>query len=198
MQSKIMKESLEAFFDEKTQWSEIFEKLREIFLELKLDEELKWGKACYCESGANIAILQGFKNYCAILFPKGALMADPEGLLIAMSENTQAARQMRFTHVCQVTTRKDVIEDYIKEAVRVELSGEKVDLKETSDYEVPDELEKAFIEDSEFREAFHKLTPGRQRGYLLHFSQAKQSSTRADRIEKYRERIFDGLGINDK
>ncbi len=198
MPNKIMNDSLDEFFDKSGRWKTSLDKLRSLFLESGLHEDFKWGKACYTLGGKNIAVLQCFKNYCAVLFVKGSLMNDPHGVLFNISQNTQAARQLRFTADVQIIDRQDMIKDYIKDAVRIEKEGLEPEFKKTEDYPVPEELTAAFEQDSEFRDAFYKLTPGRQRGYLLQFAAAKQSATRSARIQKYRDKIFDGLGLNDR
>ena len=198
MPNKIMNDSLDEFFVKSGRWNSTLYKLRDIFLDSGLDEDFKWGKACYTLEGKNVAVLQCFKNYCAVLFVKGSLMQDPNGVLFDISQHTQAARQLRFTADVQITDMHDMIKGYIEDAVRVEKEGLEPEFKKTEDYPVPEELTAAFNADPEFQEAFKKLTPGRQRGYLLHFAGAKQSATRAARIEKYRDKIFDGIGFNDR
>ncbi len=180
-----------------SQWQAETQALRELVLACGLTEELKWEEACYTIYGANVLIIHGFKQYVALLFFKGALMADPGHLLIQQTENVQAGRQIRFTSMAQIVQLEQVLKDYIAEAIRVEKAGLKVEYRKTEDYEIPDELKEAFDEDPGFRRAFEELTPGRQRGYLLYFAGAKQSKTRMDRIEKWRDAIFDGIGLQD-
>jgi uncharacterized protein YdeI (YjbR/CyaY-like superfamily) len=174
------------------------EKLREIVLSCGLSEDYKWEEACYTFGEANILILHGFKEYCALLFVKGVLMKDPNHVLIQQTENVQAGRHMRFTTMEQIIEQESLIKAYIEEAIAVEKSGAKVEYKRTEDYEVPDELRDAFNTDPGFRNSFYALTPGRQRGYLLYFAGAKQAKTREERIEKYKDLIFDGFGMQDE
>jgi len=163
----------------------------------ELKEEVKWGKPCYTINGSNVALIHEFKDYCAILFVKGALLKDTASILIQQTENVQAGRQIRFTNIVEVKNLGSTITEYMNEAIAIEKAGLKVVLKKTEEYDIPEELSLAFSEDPAFREAFEKLTPGRQRAYIYFISQAKQSATRAARIEKNRDRIFDGLGLND-
>ena len=186
---------VDAFLSRTKEWKEEFIKLRAIILDCGLTEEFKWGWPCYSVNGGNVVLMHGFKEYCALLFMKGALMKDPKKILIRQSENVQAARQIRFTSAREITA--PVIKAYIKEAVRVEKAGLEVELKKTSEYPVPEELKAKFREMPELSKAFYALTPGRQRGYLLYFSAAKQSATREARIGKYVKKIMDGKGLND-
>ncbi|GAA5221293.1 YdeI family protein [Membranihabitans marinus] len=172
--------------------------LRNICLECELDEDFKWKHPCYTFQGKNIVIIHGFKEYCALLFHKGALLDDAENILIQQTENVQAARQIRFKNLKEVVAQESIIKDYILEAIEVEKAGLKVDNKPTAAYEVPVELLSKFEEDPELEVGFNALTPGRQRGYLLYFSQAKQSKTRLSRIEKSRDKIMAGKGYNDR
>lgn len=183
---------------ESTKWQQELELLREIALDCGLKEELKWEEACYSLDEANVILLHWFKEYCAILFFKGVLMKDPEHILIQQTENVQSGRQIRFTTTEQVIRMSPQIKEYIAEAIAVEKSGEKVAYKQMQDYEIPDELQEAFASDPAFRNAFESLTPGRQRGYILYFSAAKQSKTRESRIEKSKDLIFDGFGLQDE
>lgn len=180
------------------QWQPEMAKLRAIVLECGLTEELKWEEACYTFNGANILVLHGFKEYCALLFFKGVLMKDPAHILIQQTEHVQAGRQIRFTDLEEINQQEAMLKAYIAEAIAVEKSGAKIDHKKTEDYEVPDELRAAFQADPAFQHAFEALTPGRQRGYLLYFAAPKQSKTRAARIEKSMGLIFDGLGLQDE
>lgn len=179
------------------QWREEFEALRNIALDCDLTEELKWGQPCYTLGKSNIVLIHGFKTYCAFLFFKGALLKDPKGILVQQTENVQAARQIRFTSVQQIKKIKNILQDYIRAAIDVEKSGLSVDFKKTEEFAVPEEFQRKLDENPDLKEAFEALTPGRQRGYLLHFSAAKQSKTRESRIEKCIPQIFDGLGLND-
>ncbi len=179
-------------------WKEETSLLREICLECGLDEDFKWMHPCYTFQGKNIVLIHGFKEYCALLFHKGVLLNDTENILVQQTENVQSARQMRFTDKTQITDLKAVITAYIFEAIEVEKAGLEVKMKKTSEYEMPIELEQEFEGDLDFKTAFYNLTPGRQRGYLLYFSDAKQSKTRTSRIEKAKSKIFDGKGYNER
>ena len=186
------------FFNRATTWREEFGQLRNILLDCPLTEELKWGKPCYSFQNSNVVIIQGFKEYCALLFPKGVLLKDPKHILIQQTENVQAARQIRFTSAGEIVRMKDILRAYIEEAIAVEKAGLEVTYKKTSEFEMPEELKIRFNEDPGFKKAFEALTPGRQRGYLLHFSGAKQSKTREARIEKCVPHILDGKGLDDR
>ncbi len=185
------------FFHKPGAWQAEYEKLRLIALECGLDEELKWGCPCYTSEKANIVLIHGFKEYCAFLFFKGALLKDPKGLLVQQTENVQSARQIRFTSLREIVKLKPVLKAYIKEAIALEKAGLKVNLKPTSEFKVPAEFKNRLAEDAGLKKAFSALTPGRQRGYLLYFSAAKQSKTREARIEKYIPQILKGRGLND-
>lgn len=185
------------FFENAGQWQEEFEKLRTIALSTELTEDLKWGCPCYTCEGKNIFLIHGFKEYCALLFFKGALMKDPDHILIQQSKNVQAARQIRFTEVGQINDLEDVLRAYMFEAVEIEESGAKVEMKKTKEFEMAEEFQEKLDQDPALQEAFKALTPGRQRAYLLHFSSAKQSKTRETRIEKCIPQIMDGIGLND-
>ena len=184
-------------FEKLTKWRDEMNALRKIALDCGLTEELKWGEACYTKDGRNTVLIHGFKEYCAFLFFNGALMADPESILIQQTENVQAGRQIRFTDLRQILDREATLKDYIEEAVRVEKSGVKLVKKKTEDFPVCEELRVKFEQDPAFHEAFKALTPGRQRAYLIHFAQPKQAKTREARIEKFLPRIFDGMGPLD-
>jgi len=185
------------FFNKAEQWREEFERLRAIILDCGLKEELKWGKPCYALEGANIVLIHGFKQYCAILFMKGALLKDPKRILIQQTENVQAARQIRFTSVKEIIGLEPVIRAYLKEAIEVEKSGVEVTLKKTSEFKMPKEFESKLKQMPALKKAFEALTPGRQRGYLLYFSGAKQSATRTARVEKCMPQILKGKGLDD-
>jgi len=186
------------FFDKDTKWNKEYKKLRQIVLDCTLVEELKWGVPCYTFKGSNILLIHGFKEYCAILFHKGVLLKDSENILIQQTPNVQAARQIRFSSLAEIIELEATIKAYIFEAIEVEKSGLEVQLKSTSDFNMPDELQIKFKESPDFKTAFDALTPGRKRGYLLYFSQAKQSKTRLTRIEKNIPKIFAGKGLNDR
>jgi len=190
--------AVDKFLSEEETWREEFTKLRSIILDCGLTEELKWGKPCYSLQGTNIVLIHGFKEYCAILFTKGALLKDPKGILIQQTENVQAARQVRFTNAGQVVKLAGTLKDYIKEAIEAEKAGLKVTYKKTSDFPVPEEFKNKLAKDSALKTAFEALTPGRQRGYLLYFAAPKQSQTRESRIEKCIPLIFDGIGLHDE
>ena len=192
-----MNPKVNAFLREADQWREEFEKLRMIVLDCPLEEELKWGKPCYTCEKNNIVLIHGFKEYCALLFFKGALLKDPKGVLIQQTENVQSARQIRFTNAREITRLESVIKAYVREAIEVEKAGLKVNYKKTEDFKVPEEFQKKLNEIPALERAFAALTPGRQRGYLFYFAAAKQSKTREARIEKCMDLILDGKGLND-
>ncbi len=188
---------VDAFLDRETKWRTEFEKLRAIILDCGLTEELKWGVPCYTFEKSNVVLIHGFKEYCAILFVKGALLKDPAGVLIIQTENVQSARQIRFTHADQIEEMEPVLKGYIKEAVEAEKAGLKVEFKKTTEFKMVEEFQTKLKENPALRAAFEALTPGRQRAYLLFFSSPKQSSTRIARIEKSIQAIVDGKGLND-
>jgi uncharacterized protein YdeI (YjbR/CyaY-like superfamily) len=178
-------------------WSVEYAALRRLCLASGLNEELKWGQACYDLNGGNVVLIHGFKDYCALLFMKGALLKDPRGILIQQTKNVQSARQIRFASLADINKQKSAIKAYIKEAIAVEKSGATVKMRSAAQFEVPEEFQKRLAADSRLARAFHALTPGRQKGYLLHFAGAKQSATRAARVEKHVPRILQGLGLDD-
>jgi uncharacterized protein YdeI (YjbR/CyaY-like superfamily) len=184
-------------YREARQWSAEFAALRQLCLSAGLNEELKWGQACYVLDGRNLVLIHGFKNYCALLFMKGALLKDPKNILVQQTKNVQAARQIRFVSLADVDKQKAVIKAYIKEAIAIEKSGAKIKMKSTAQFEVPEEFRKRLDDDPKLAAAFRALTPGRQKGYLLHFGGAKQSATRSARVQKQAPRILEGLGLND-
>jgi len=193
-----MNPEADKFIHEAKQWQAEFKKLRDILLDTEMTEEYKWGKPCYTINGGNVALIHGFKDYCAILFHKGVLLKDPENILIQQTENVQSARQLRFSNLQEIEQMEAAIKAYVENAIEVEKSGQEVEYKETSEFSMPDEFVHALEENPELQEAFEALTPGRQRGYLLHFSGAKQSKTRTSRIEKCIPKIFEGKGLNDR
>jgi uncharacterized protein YdeI (YjbR/CyaY-like superfamily) len=197
MQKSKTNPKVDFYFEKEKKWHDEMEKLRAIALECGLTEELKWGQPCYTFDGRNIVLIHGFKEYCALLFMKGALLRDEHGILIQQTENVQSARQIRFTNVREISGTKSVIKSYIKEAIQIEQAGLKTPLKKTSEYKIPEELQNKFDASSRFKKAFEALTPGRQRGYILFFSQPKQSKTRMTRIEKYTPHILAGKGYQD-
>jgi uncharacterized protein YdeI (YjbR/CyaY-like superfamily) len=178
-------------------WSAEFAALRQPCLASGLNEELKWGQACYDLDGRNVVLIHGFKGYCALLFMKGALLKDPKGILIQQTKNVQAARQIRFVSLADINKQKAAVKAYLREAIAVEKSGVKVEMKSAAQFDLPEEFLKRLYDDPKLAEAFHALTPGRQKGYLLHFAGAKQSTTRAARVEKHVPRILKGLGLDD-
>lgn len=193
-----MNKEAQLFFEKAKKWKEEFLLLREIVSENKsLEEDHKWMHPCYTFEGKNVVLIHGFKEYCALLFHKGVLINDPENILIQQTENVQSARQLRFTNIQQIINLRSVIKKYIEEAVEIEKSGKKVELKTVSDYPVPSEFQTALDEDKNLNDAFYSLTPGRQKAYLFYFNQAKQAKTRESRIEKYYQKILDGKGIDD-
>ena len=192
-----MNKKVDKYLSELNKWQVELTTLREIILDCGLTEDFKWMHPCYTHNNKNIVLIHGFKEYCAILFNKGSLLKDPENILIQQTENTQYGRQIRFTNSTEIEALKATIKSYIYEAIEVEKLGLIVKTKVTSDYEIPKELTQKFEENLEFENAFKNLTGGRQRGYLLHFAQAKQAKTRVARIEKYMDRIFNGKGLND-
>ena len=192
-----MNPKLDFYFHKAKKWQEEIAKLRTIVLECGLNEELKWGCPCYTFGKNNIVLIHVFKEYCALLFFKGALLKDTKGILIQQTANVQAARQIRFTGISEINKLKSVLKTYIHEAVEVEKSGLKVILKKTAEFDCPEEFQSRLDEFPELKKAFFALTPGRQRAYLLHFSSAKQSATRIARIEKCTPQILSGKGLND-
>jgi len=185
------------YFNKPRKWQEEIKKLRTIILGCGLTEELKWGCPCYSLDGKNIVLIHVFKEYCALLFFKGALLKDTERILIQQTENVQSGRQIRFISMQEVDELKSIVKAYVKEAIKVEKAGLKVKLKKTTEDKMPEELQIRLDENPALKTAFGALTPGRQRGYLLYFSAAKQSKTRESRIEKYTEHIMNGKGLDD-
>jgi uncharacterized protein YdeI (YjbR/CyaY-like superfamily) len=186
------------YFTKAERWQEESKKLRKIILDCGLTEELRWGKPCYTFEKSNIVLIHGFKEYCALLFMKGALFKDPKGILVQQTENVQSARQIRFTNARQIVALEPTLKAYIREAIEVEKSGAEVKYKNTSEFKMPEEFRTRLAELPALRRAFDELTPGRQRGYLLYFSGAKQSATRESRIEKCMPHILEGRGLNDE
>lgn len=193
-----MNPKVDFYFSKAKKWQKEFETLRSIVLDCQLTEELKWGNPCYTFEKKNIVLIHGFKDYCALLFFKGALLKDPKGILIQQTENVQSARQIRFTSVQEIVKLKATIKSYIYEAVKAEEAGLKVEFKKTSEFAVPEEFQHKLDKSRALKTAFNSLTPGRQRAYLFYFSSAKQSKTRAARVEKYIEQILDGRGLDDE
>ena len=192
-----MNPKVDKYLNREKRWQEEFEKLRAIILDVGLTEEFKWGQPCYTFEKSNVVLIHGFKDYCALLFFKGALLEDPERILVQQTANVQSARQIRFEDIREIYRMESTLKSYIREAIEVEKAGLKVDLKETKEFNMPEEFQKKLESSSALKKAFNALTPGRQRGYLLYFSQPKQSKTRESRIEKYKQHILDGKGLND-
>lgn len=192
-----MNPKVDFFFDKASQWKKEFDQLRKIVLDCGLEETLKWGQACYTYQQKNIVLIHGFKEYCALLFFKGALLNDDDNILIQQTENVQSARQARFTSVKEITKQEKKLKALIYQAIEVEKAGLKVKLKTTVEYKVPEEFEKVLNKNAALKKAFKTLTPGRQRAYLFHFSQPKQAKTREARIEKFIPQIMSGKGLND-
>jgi uncharacterized protein YdeI (YjbR/CyaY-like superfamily) len=197
MAKSSMNPKVDFYFNNEQRWQKEIEKLRKIVLSCELNEELKWGCPCYTHEGNNIVLIHVFKEYCAFLFFKGALLKDTDGILIQQTKNVQAARQARFTNVMEISKQEAILKAYIKEAIEVEKAGLKVVLKKTSEYEMPEEFRSKLDESPALKTAFDALTPGRQRAYLYFFSQPKQSQTRASRVEKSIKQILDGKGLDD-
>ena len=197
MKNELMNPKVDWFFSKEWKWQKEFEQLRTIILDCGLAEELKWGQPCYTFEKANIVLMHGFKEYCALLFFKGALLHDTAGILIQQTENVQAARQIRFTNVREIVAMTTTLKAYIYEALEVEKAGLKVPLKKTSEFTVPEEFQEQLDKMPALKKAFGALTPGRQRAYIFYFSQAKQSKTRQSRVEKYVPQILDGKGLDD-
>jgi uncharacterized protein YdeI (YjbR/CyaY-like superfamily) len=192
-----MNPKVDWFFNKAKAWQEEYDRLRMIALGCGLTEELKWGCPCYTFEDSNIVLIHGFKEYCAFLFFKGALLKDPKGILIQQTENVQAARQIRFTNIEEIVKLESTLKAYIKEAIKVEKAGLKVPLKKASEFSMPEEFKNVLDATPKLKKAFYALTPGRQRGYLLYFSAAKQPKTRESRVEKYVNIILDGKGLED-
>ncbi len=193
-----MNPKVDWYFNKAKKWQQELQQLRTTILDCQLTEELKWGVPCYTYQKSNIVLIHVFKEYCAVLFPKGALLKDAYGLLKQQTENTQATRQIRFTNVEEIVERKTILQAYIYEAVEVEETGLSVNFKQTQEFILPEEFQNKLDENPGLKNAFDALTPGRQRGYILYFSAPKQSKTRSSRVEKYVPIILDGKGLNDQ
>jgi uncharacterized protein YdeI (YjbR/CyaY-like superfamily) len=193
-----MNPKVDFYFIKTKKWQEEYAKLRTIILDCELTEELKWGCPCYTFGKNNIVLIHGFKEYCAVLFMKGALLNDPEGILIQQTENVQAARQIRFSNAREIVGMETILKAYIFEAIEVEKSGLKVDYKKNTELKFPEEFQNYLDEIPELKMAFDALTPGRQRAYNLYFSAPKQSKTRVSRVEKYMQQILAGKGLDDQ
>jgi uncharacterized protein YdeI (YjbR/CyaY-like superfamily) len=192
-----MNPKVDFFFDKDDKWQKEFAKLRTLVLDCGLDEELKWGQPCYTFQESNIALIHGFKEYCALLFFKGALLQDTHDILIQQTENVQSARQIRFTGAREIVKMEKILKAYIYEAIEVEKAGLKVKLKKITDFKIPEELHKKLDKNAALKKAFNALTPGRQKGYIFYFTQPRQSKTRDSRVEKYIPHILKGKGLND-
>lgn len=188
---------VDAFILNAKKWQDEFAALRELVLGSELTEELKWGVPCYTIGQKNVVLIHGFKEYCGMLFVKGALLKDPAGILIQQTENVQSARQVRFTNVQEIIALEPTLRSYIREAIENEKAGRKVEFKPTPEFSMPEEFRKQLDSDPALKTAFERLTPGRQRAYLLHFSSPKQVATRESRIEKCIPLILAGKGLND-
>ena len=188
---------IEEFIENAGRWRESFQILRKILNECPLKEDVKWGVPCYTQNGRNIVLMHGFKDYCALLFFKGALMTDPGGILVQQTGNVQAGRQVRFTADTDIAGMETTLKAYILEAIETEKKGLKVSFKKSSDFSLPEELRQKLDESPALKAAFENLTPGRQRAYILYFSQPKQSKTRLSRVEQNMQRILEGKGLND-
>lgn len=193
-----MNPKVDAYVGRATMWLEETEKLREILLDCGLTEELKWGKPCYTSQGRNIVIIQGFKAYLALLFFKGYMLQDPQGILVKTGENTKVGRQIRFNDTQEIVELEPILRAYIAEAIEVEQSGVKEDIMKETHLDIPEEFQNKLDENPALKAAFEALTPGRQRAYVYYFSAPKQSKTRESRVEKYTQQILDGKGLNDR
>jgi uncharacterized protein YdeI (YjbR/CyaY-like superfamily) len=192
-----MNPKVDFYFTKAKRWQEEFEKLRMIVLACELTEELKWGQPCYTFQERNIVLIHGFKEYCALLFFKGALLKDADGILVQQTKNVQAARQIRFTNVREIVQMAPILKAYIDEAIEVEKAGSKVSFKKTKEFDIPEEFQNKLDETPALKTAFAALTPGRQRAYILYFSAPKQAKTRESRVEKCMQQILNGKGLND-
>ena len=192
-----MNPKVDWYFEKNEKWEKEIKKLRTIILDCGLNEELKWGCPCYTFDNSNVVLIHVFKEYCAVLFFKGALLHDASGILIQQTENVQSARQVRFTNIREVVKLEKILKAYVYEAIEVEKAGLKVKLKKTSDYKIPDEFQKRLDKSKALKTAFEKLTPGRQRAYIFYFSQAKLSKTREERVDKHVKKILNGKGLDD-
>jgi len=193
-----MNPKVDAYLSKAKKWQEEMKKLRMIILGCQLTEELKWGVPCYTFQKSNIVLIHVFKEYCALLFFKGALLNDANGILIKQTKNTQAARQIRFTNVREIVEMETILKAYIYEAIEVEKAGLKVNFKKTTEFIIPEEFQNKLDEIPALKTAFDALTPGRQRAYHLYFSAPKQSKTRESRVEKCMQQILNGKGLNDQ
>ena len=197
MRKSIMNSKVDFYFSKANKWQEEIKQLRMIVLDCGLTEELKWGCPCYTFQKTNIVLIHVFKEYCALLFFKGALLNDTHGILIQQTKNVQAGRQIRLTNVREIVKMEKILKACIYEAIEVERAGLKVKLKETPDFKIPEEFQYRLDKSAVLKKAFNELTPGRQRAYIFYFSQPNQSKTRESRVEKYMPQILNGKGLND-
>ncbi|NJJ38161.1 YdeI/OmpD-associated family protein [Paenibacillus apii] len=197
MTNSRMNPKVDEFLSKAKKWQEEFEKLRMIILDCELTEDFKWMHPCYTFEKKNIVLIHGFKEYCALLFHKGALLKDTHGILIQQTENVQAARQIRFTNFREIVEMETILKAYIYEAIEVEKAGLEVNFKKHTEFNIPEEFQNKLDEIPDLKTAFEALTPGRQRAYILYFSEPKQSKTRVSRVEKYMQKILGGKGLND-
>ncbi|AHV95527.1 YdeI/OmpD-associated family protein [Paenibacillus sabinae] len=197
MTNSRMNPKVDEFLSKAKKWQEEFEKLRMIILDCELTEDFKWMHPCYTFEKKNIVLIHGFKEYCALLFHKGALLKDTHGILIQQTENVQAARQIRFTNFREIAEMETILKAYIYEAIEVEKAGLEVNFKKHTEFNIPEEFQNKLDEIPDLKTAFEALTPGRQRAYILYFSEPKQSKTRVSRVEKYMQKILGGKGLND-
>ncbi|NGM85536.1 hypothetical protein G5B47_24355 [Paenibacillus sp. 7124] len=197
MTNSRMNPKVDEFLSKAKKWQEEFEKLRMIILDCELTEDFKWMHPCYTFEKKNIVLIHGFKEYCALLFHKGALLKDTHGILIQQTENVQAARQIRFTNFREIVEMETILKAYIYEAIEVEKAGLEVNFKKHTEFNIPEEFQNRLDEIPDLKTAFEALTPGRQRAYILYFSEPKQSKTRVSRVEKYMQKILGGKGLND-
>jgi uncharacterized protein YdeI (YjbR/CyaY-like superfamily) len=197
LKANTMNPKVDWFFNKETKWHDAYAELRTLAIECGLTEELKWGCPCYTYQNSNIVLIHGFKDYCALLFMKGALLKDPEGILVQQTENVQASRQIRFTNSQEIVNNESILKAYINNAIDIEKAGLKVELKKTTEFNVPEEFKIVLKDMPELKTAFEGLTPGRQKGYLLYFSSPKQAKTRESRIEKSIPQILIGKGLGD-
>lgn len=189
---------VDVFLKKEKKWRDEFEQLRMIVLDCQLTEELKWGQPCYAFEKKNIVLMHGFKDYCALLFFKGALLKDSKGILVQQTKNVQAGRQIRFTNVQEIVKMKTILKGYIREAIEVEKAGLEVNFKKTTEFAIPEEFQNKLDKSASLKKAFNALTPGRQRAYILYFSAPKQSKTRESRVERCVQQIINGKGLNDQ
>lgn len=198
MSEKVTNANVDTFINGLEQWQDEFKVMRKLILDTELEEDFKWKHPCYTLNGKNVVIIQDFKHYCALLFEKGAIMEDKYDTLVQQTKNVQAARQLRFSDLTELQARQKEVAWYLEEAIRIEKSGKQVKMKSSDEYEMPEELREALDNDETLQTAFNNLTPGRQRQYMYFIDQAKRSTTRTQRVEKYKDQILAGKGMNDK